>query len=141
MLEPGIELGTSRTQSGCITSAPPSQLIVSVVVKLVNCFDAMVQNVNKQSRICGPHIFNKVIFSVIILQAWITLFGSFSYLMEQVSLLKYGSNVICKQFRPKRYRHNIFKQSYPYVKFYNVNNNNNHICTHKMQHMSYLIIR
>jgi len=42
-----------------------SQLRVAIVVKLFNCFDAMGWNVNKQSRICGPHIFNKFIFSVI----------------------------------------------------------------------------
>ena len=67
--EPGIEPGTSCTQSGCVTTAPPSQLRVSIVIKLFNCFDAMGQNVNKQSRICGPHIFNKFIFSVIFLHA------------------------------------------------------------------------
>jgi len=38
---------------------PPSQLRVTIEVKLFNCFDAMGRNVNKQSRICGPHIFNK----------------------------------------------------------------------------------
>jgi len=31
-------------------------------VKLFNCFDTIGRNVNKQSRICGPHIFNTVIF-------------------------------------------------------------------------------
>ena len=44
---------------------PANQLRVSIVVKLFNCFDAMGRNVNKQSRICGPHTFNKFIFSVI----------------------------------------------------------------------------
>jgi len=63
--EPGIEPGTTCTQSGCVTTAPPSQLRVSIVVKLTNCFDAMDRNVNKQSQICGPDIFNKFIFSVI----------------------------------------------------------------------------
>jgi len=48
---------------------PQSQLRVSIVVKLFNCFDAMGRNVNKQSRICGPHIINKFIFSVILLHA------------------------------------------------------------------------
>jgi len=38
------------------------QLRVTIVVKLFNCFDAMDRNLNKQSRICGPHIFNKFIF-------------------------------------------------------------------------------
>jgi len=27
-----------------------------------NCFNAMGRNVNKLSRICGPHIFNKLFF-------------------------------------------------------------------------------
>jgi len=85
----GIEPGTSCTQSGCVTTAPPSQLRVSIVVKLFNCFDAMGRNVNKQSQICGPDIFNKLIFSVIFLHACITIFGSFSYLREYLSLLKY----------------------------------------------------
>jgi len=60
--EPGIELGTTRTQSGCVTSAPSNQLRVAIVVKLFDCFHAMDRNVNKQIRICGPHIFNKFIF-------------------------------------------------------------------------------
>ena len=59
--------GTSHTQSGCVTSAPPSQLRVTFVVKLFNYFDAIGGKVNKQSRICGPHIYNKFIFSVIFL--------------------------------------------------------------------------
>ena len=50
--------------------------------KLFNCFDAIGRNVNKQSRICGPDCFNKVIFSVIFLHAWITIFDSFSYSRE-----------------------------------------------------------
>jgi len=29
--EPGIETGISRTQSGCVTSAPTSQLRVTIV--------------------------------------------------------------------------------------------------------------
>jgi len=32
------------------------------VVKLINSFEAMVRNVNKQNRIWGQHIFNKFIF-------------------------------------------------------------------------------
>ena len=40
------------------TTATPSQLRVSIVFKLFNCFDAMGRNVNKQSRICEPHIYN-----------------------------------------------------------------------------------
>jgi len=80
--EPGIEPGTSCTQSGCITTAPPSQLRLSIVVKLFNCFDTMGRNINKQSRICGPHIFNKFIFSVIFLLLWINIFGSFSCLRK-----------------------------------------------------------
>jgi len=53
------------TQSGCCTTAPPIQLTISIIVQLFNCFDAMGWNVNKQSRICGPHIFNKFIFKSI----------------------------------------------------------------------------
>jgi len=60
--EQGIEPGPSCTPSGCVTNALPSQLKVSIVVTLFNRFDAMGRNVNKQSRICGPHIFNKFIF-------------------------------------------------------------------------------
>ena len=40
----------------------PSQLRVSIVVKPYNFFYSMGQNVNKQSQICGPGIFNKYIF-------------------------------------------------------------------------------
>ena len=49
--EPEIEPWTSRTQRGCVTSAPPSQMRVMIVVKLFNCFKAIGRNVNKQSRI------------------------------------------------------------------------------------------
>jgi len=92
MPEPGIEPGTSCTESGCFTTAPPRQLRISIVVKLFYCFDAMGRNVNKQRRICGPHIFNKLTFSVTFLHAWISIFGSFSYMYlgEYVSLPKYG---------------------------------------------------
>jgi len=47
--ESGIELRTSCTQSECVTTAPPSQLNVSIVVKPFNCIDTMRRNVNKQS--------------------------------------------------------------------------------------------
>ena len=82
LTESGIEPGSSCTQSGCVTTAPPSQLKVKIVVRLFNCFDAMGRNVNKQTRLCGPDIFNKYMFSVIFLHAWITIFGSFSYWLE-----------------------------------------------------------
>ena len=55
----GIEPGSSGTQSGCVTSVLPSQLKVTIVVKLFNCF----------------------------------IFGSFSYLLEYVTLLQYDLNV------------------------------------------------
>jgi len=55
-------------------------------------------------------MFSKIIFfSVIFLHALISIFGSFYYLQEWVSLLKYGWNIRCKQFWPKRYRHSISK--------------------------------
>ena len=44
-------------------------------------------------------------FSIIFLLACITIFGSFLYLQELVSLLKYGKDVRWKQFWPKRFRH------------------------------------
>jgi len=62
-----IEPGTSWTQSGCVTNSPLRHLRVSIVVKMFHCLDAMGRNVNKQTRICGPHIFNKFMFSVIFL--------------------------------------------------------------------------
>ena len=64
--EPGIEPGTSYYQSGCVTSAPASQLRESIVVKLFNCFDAMGRNVNKQS---AGHTFLRSSFSVIVFHA------------------------------------------------------------------------
>jgi len=33
--DPGIESGTSCTQSGCITTAPPSQLTVTIVFQAI----------------------------------------------------------------------------------------------------------
>jgi len=50
------------TQSGCVTNAPMSQLRVSFVFKLLNCFDAIGRNVIKQNQIYGAHICNKFIF-------------------------------------------------------------------------------
>jgi len=41
--EPGIEPGTFCTQSGCVTTALPSQLRLSIVVKPFKCFNAMGQ--------------------------------------------------------------------------------------------------
>jgi len=79
---PGIEPGTSRTQSGVVTPARPSQLRIMIVVKLINCFVAMDRNVNIQGRICGPHIFNTLNCFCNILHAWVTIFGIFSYLRE-----------------------------------------------------------
>ena len=60
--EPRIEPGTPCTQIGCVTTAPPSQLSLSIEVKPFNCFDAMGRNVNKQSQICGPDIFTNTYF-------------------------------------------------------------------------------
>jgi len=41
LLKPGIESGNTRTQSGRVTSSPPSQQRLWIVVTLVICFDAM----------------------------------------------------------------------------------------------------
>ena len=89
--EPEIELGATRNQSGCVTSAPPVQLRVKIVVNLFNCFDAMGRNVNKHSRIRWPHIFKKFIcFCNIFTCIDVDIFDSFLKLREKVSLLKYG---------------------------------------------------
>jgi len=94
--EPGIEPRTSRTTVGCVTSGTPSQQKVSMVVKLFNCFNAMVQNVNKHSKICGPHMFMKFIFSVI----FFTCMDNYIWQFLIFTLLKYGLNISCKQFWP-----------------------------------------
>ena len=57
LLEPGIESGNSGIQSGCVTSAPPIQLIETIVVKLFNCFDVIDRNVNKKAEFAG-HTFS-----------------------------------------------------------------------------------
>ena len=69
LTEPGIEPGNCFTQSGCVSTAPPSQVRVLIVVKHFNCFEAMGRNVNKQRQICGLDIFNKYTFSVLFLHA------------------------------------------------------------------------
>jgi len=56
LLEMDIEPGTSCTKSGWVTTAPPGQLGVSIVVKLFNCFDAMGPTVNKKAEFLG-HTF------------------------------------------------------------------------------------
>jgi len=43
MPEPEIEPETSCTQSGCVTTAPPSQPRMWLVIKLFNCLDAMIE--------------------------------------------------------------------------------------------------
>ena len=76
------------TDGGWVTFGLPSQLKVSIVVKLFNCFNASGRNVNKQNR---SHIFNIVIVSVIFKHTctWITTFRRLLYLPEKVSGNKY----------------------------------------------------
>jgi len=62
-----------------ITFAPQSQLRIRIVVDLFTCLETIGQNVNKHNRICGPHNFNYLIQSVIVIHALITIYGSFSY--------------------------------------------------------------
>ena len=65
--EPGIEPGTSCTQSGCVTTAPPSQLRVSIVKKLSNCIDPMGRNVNiYKTEFAGQTFSTNSFFSVIV---------------------------------------------------------------------------
>jgi len=102
LLEPGMKPRTS----------PPSRLRVTIVVKLFNLFDAIGRTVNKQRRICGPHIFNKFVFSVIFLHAWITILGSFSYILFTGVGFTAQIWLKCKHFRPKRYRHSFFNNMF-----------------------------
>ena len=63
------------------------QLKISIVVKLFNCFKAMDRNVNKQGRICGPHIFN--IFFVICFHAYLVvshIHGSMFHCLTMVKM-------------------------------------------------------
>ena len=61
LAEPGIKTGTSRTQSGRVTSAPPSQLRITIVVKLFNCFNAMGRSVKQfWPTIYWHSIFKKI---------------------------------------------------------------------------------
>jgi len=57
----GIELGTSCTQSRCVTTAPPSQQRVLIVVQPFNCFDAMRRNVNK-AKFAGQTFLTNTFF-------------------------------------------------------------------------------
>jgi len=90
--EPEIEPGTSLIPFGCVTYRPPSQLNISIEVKLLTCVSVMGRNVNKQSQVCWPH------FSVIFWNAWISTFVCFTYLREYDLLLVYGLKERCKQF-------------------------------------------
>jgi len=78
----GIEPGTSRTKSGCVTTAPPSQLRVTIVIKLFNCFEALVQNIKNKAELVGHTFSTNLFFSEIFLHAWTAIFGSFSCLQE-----------------------------------------------------------
>ena len=114
LLEPGIEPETSCTPSRCLTPAPQSQLKL-LVVKLFNCFDAMGWNINKQSRICRPHIFHQIYFFCNIFTCMAIYIWQFLIFTGE-GLLKYGKNLRykTKQFWPKRYRHSIFKKYYTF---------------------------
>ena len=46
----GIEPGTSCTQSGCVTTAPPSQMRVTIVKKLFNCIININNNYNNNNN-------------------------------------------------------------------------------------------
>jgi len=81
--KPGIELGTSGTPVRCVTSRPPSQLKVLVIVKLCTCVNAMGRNVNKQSRYSS--------------------FLSYLYVYVQLLLKKKMYTILAK-----RYRHSLF---------------------------------
>jgi len=61
-----------------------------IVVKLVYCFDAMGRNVNKQSRIWGPQIFNKFILFCNIFTCMDNFIWQFLILTGIGLLLKYG---------------------------------------------------
>jgi len=49
--EPEIEPGTSLTPFGWVIYLPPSQLNISIEVKLLTCVSVMGRKVNKQSQI------------------------------------------------------------------------------------------
>ena len=52
MPEPGMEPGTFAPIADALP-LPPSQLRIWIVVKLLDCFDAIGRNSNKHSRSCG----------------------------------------------------------------------------------------
>jgi len=61
----GLKAGSSFTAVWCVTSRSPRQLNVSSKVKLYNFIYVMAWNINRQSRIGGPHFYNKVVFYII----------------------------------------------------------------------------
>ena len=79
---------TSGNAVLCVTSRPPSQLNVSIVVKLFNRF-----NIVSKLKQIKPNLRVKLLttkISVIINHAWMMIFGSLSYLQEYHRLLNYG---------------------------------------------------
>jgi len=70
--------------SECVTSDPPSQLIVTSVVKLSywTVSTQWVETSINKAELAGHTFSTNSFFSVIFLQTWITIFGSFSYLQE-----------------------------------------------------------
>jgi len=72
----GDEPGTSCIAVWRVTFGP---LSISIVVKLFNWLNVISRNINKQSQICGPYFFNKIVVSVVFQCARITVLGSFSY--------------------------------------------------------------
>jgi len=64
-------------KGGCVTFGTPSELKVSIIVMVFNCFKAMSQTRNE----FAGHIFSTNQFYVIFKHAWITTLSE-SYLQE-----------------------------------------------------------
>jgi len=62
LAEPGIEPRTSYT---AVWSGTSLSMNVSTADKRFNCFNVMGRNINEQSQICRPHLFQQSQFPVI----------------------------------------------------------------------------
>ena len=81
MPEPGIEPGTSCTQSECVTTATASQLKVSIVLKLLTVSTQRVDTYINKAELEGHTLStNLFLCNIVVILACISMFGSFSYI-------------------------------------------------------------
>jgi len=97
---------------------------ISIESKLFNYLNLIVENINKQSHICGPHFINKITFFCNISTCTDNYIWQFLILATLDSLLRYVWKVRCKQFWSKEtgiaslsLQKNSITETFPFIIF------------------------